>query len=133
MVDYGFGLRLSSPTRYLITDALSQLEDSKWSLNQSLSYHNRVPLVADIEIKKSNTDREPEVQLGVWQAAGYKKRKLHGWSTSSIPMPGICINGHDWSGYITFEVEKDRLVSFHSLHSINPPAFKTARWEGNLD
>ena len=112
MVDYGFGIRLSPPARLLLNDAFSPLDDYERSLNQSISYHHRVPLLADIEIKKSHSDREPEVQLGVWQAAGYKKRKLHGWDTSAMPMPGICINGHDWSAYITFEIEKDRLVSF---------------------
>ena len=112
MIDYGFGLQLSTSDEFIIDRAFSRLEDSNRSLNQSLTYYDNVPLFADIEIKKTHTERAPEVQLGVWQAAGYEKRKLHRWSTKSMPMPGICVNGHDWVAYITFEYAEDSLVCF---------------------
>ncbi|MDI1492895.1 MAG: hypothetical protein OHK93_004678 [Ramalina farinacea] len=111
MVDYGFGLGLSITNRRIIDDAFSCLEDSMRSLNQSLAYQDDVPLFADIEIKRCNSQRPPEVQLGIWQAAGYLKRKLHGWSTCAMPMPGICVNGHDWVAYINFESAENNMIA----------------------
>lgn len=136
MIDYGFGLRLDSPSYDATQDAFACLEDSMRSLNQSLSYFDRIPLLLDIEIKKTHSNRTPEVQLGIWQAAGYAKRKLHGWSTT-MPMPGICINGHDWVAYITFEDADDRLVSSpsssprpHCNHFANtrPESIRRSQW-----
>ncbi|KAL9123577.1 MAG: hypothetical protein Q9217_007003 [Psora testacea] len=106
MIDFAFGLKLSPTDEQTVTGAFKCLDDSERSLNQTLSYPITVPLFLDLELKKTNSDRTPEVQLGVWQAAGLRKRALHKWDTR-LPMPGICINGHDWSYFITFPCETD--------------------------
>lgn len=109
MIDYAFGLELSWSDEDTIHHAFKNLPDNAKSLNQALSYQDTVPMFLDIELKKQYTDRAPEVQLAIWQAAGFKKRRMHKWA--DMPMPGITINGHEWHFFITFPIGKDALVS----------------------
>lgn len=119
MIDYGVGLRLSDHTLETIYAGWKYLSDGKKSLNQTLSYATSVPFFLDVELKKPNQARTPEVQLAIWQAALFKKRQYHGWDLS-MPMPGICIRDHEWSFYITFHDGEDRLVC-HIWLAIYPP------------
>ena len=43
----------------------------------------------------------------LWQSAGFTKRKYHGRDKEVMPMPGICIVGHVWTYYITFQEKED--------------------------
>ncbi|KAL8645638.1 MAG: hypothetical protein Q9210_006598 [Variospora velana] len=102
MVDCSLGLFLEEPICDLISKAFKNLGDYEQSLNQSMSYIRHTPLLLDLELKKTNQARDPQVQLAIWLAAAYLKRKHHGWD-SSIPMPGLVVNGHQWEFYIAFE------------------------------
>ncbi|KAI4182004.1 MAG: hypothetical protein LQ346_006664 [Caloplaca aetnensis] len=102
MVDCSLGLFLDEPVCDLISKAFRNIRDNEQSLNQSMSYIRHTPLLLDLELKKTNQARDPQVQLAIWLAAAYWKRKHHGWHTS-IPMPGLVVNGHDWDFYIAFE------------------------------
>ncbi|KAL8707100.1 MAG: hypothetical protein Q9220_007813 [cf. Caloplaca sp. 1 TL-2023] len=108
MIDYCLGLFLDQENRQGVSDRLKTAKDFERSLNQSMSYIRHTPLFLDFELKKTNQPRDPQVQLALWQAAGYLKRKHHGWDTA-IPMPGIVVNGHQWYYYIAFE-RNDGLV-----------------------
>ncbi|KAL8904219.1 MAG: hypothetical protein Q9207_003407 [Kuettlingeria erythrocarpa] len=102
MVDCSLGLFLDEPVCDLISKAFRNINDYEQSLNQSMSYIRHTPLLLDFELKKTNQARDPQVQLAIWLAAAYLKRKHHGWNTS-IPMPGLVVNGHEWNFYIAFE------------------------------
>lgn len=115
MVDCSLGLFLDEPVCDLISKAFRNIRDNEQSLNQSMSYIRHTPLLLDLELKKTNQARDPQVQLAIWLAAAYWKRKHHGWHTS-IPMPGLVVNGHDWDFYIAFERDDGLVRSCRLLH-----------------
>ena len=102
MIDLALGLDLNDTDADAVTNAFKGMRDNEHSLNQSMAYIRNTPLFLDIELKKVVSNRDPDVQLAIWQAASYSKKLYHGWDTS-MPMPGIVVNGHDWQYYITFE------------------------------
>ncbi|KAL8992390.1 MAG: hypothetical protein Q9188_007598, partial [Gyalolechia gomerana] len=106
MVDWCLGLQLGWEDETIINRAFSTVRPNMRSLNQSLSFIDMVPLFVDIEIKKTNPGRDPEVQLAIWKCAALKKMREMAWDTS-MPMPGIVIEGHNWSYYIFVEIKKD--------------------------
>lgn len=108
MVDMALGLELDYEASSIVSRAFETMRDNEHSLNQSLAYIRDTPLFLDFELKKTISNRDPEVQLGIWTAALQLKRLHHGWNTS-MPMPGIVVNGHDWVYYLTFEKD-DGLV-----------------------
>ncbi|KAL8920428.1 MAG: hypothetical protein Q9172_004500 [Xanthocarpia lactea] len=103
MVDVALGLDLSTEDRKSVTDGWAKrgITDYAWSLNQSLSYIKMNPLFLDMELKKANQTRDPLVQLGMWMAGLFEKRRHHGWD-QSVPMPGLVIDGPQWSLYIGY-------------------------------
>lgn len=101
MVDICLALNLEDTAREVVTRSWATWPDNLRSLNQTVSYIRIRPLFLDIEIKQLNQDREPLVQLGIWMAGLYQKRKLHGWDQSA-PMPGLVVNGDRWDLYIGF-------------------------------
>ncbi|KAL8661202.1 MAG: hypothetical protein Q9202_005804 [Teloschistes flavicans] len=101
MVDICLALNLEDTAREVVTRSWATWPDNLRSLNQTVSYIRIRPLFLDIEIKQLNQDREPLVQLGIWMAGLYEKRKLHGWDQSA-PMPGLVVNGDRWDLYIGF-------------------------------
>ena len=106
MVDWCLALNLDKKEENLVNKAFAGMRGGEQSLNQSLSYIHKCPLFLDIEIKKSQSNRDPEVQLAIWASAALLKRRHHGWDTS-MPMPAITINGHSWVYFIFFEGEGD--------------------------
>ena len=106
MVDWCLALNLDDEDEDLVDEAFAGMRGGEQSLNQSLSYIHKCPLFLDIEIKKSQSNRDPEVQLAIWASAALLKRRHHGWDTS-MPMPAIVINGHSWVCYIFFEGKGD--------------------------
>ncbi|KAL9581313.1 MAG: hypothetical protein Q9212_003971 [Teloschistes hypoglaucus] len=113
MVDVCLGLNLDPTTMKLIFDKWAIWGDFKRSLNQSTSYIIHHPLFLDVEIKKTNQERNPLVQLGMWMAGLYAKRQHHGWD-QSVPMPGLVVNGDQWFFYIGF-ARGDGVVMLESL------------------
>ncbi|KAI4280052.1 MAG: hypothetical protein L6R38_004754 [Xanthoria sp. 2 TBL-2021] len=109
IVDYSMALNLSWDEEELINEVYNTLRPGERSLNQSLSYICSCPLFADIDLKKEQASRDPEVQLALWKTAASLKRRHHGWD-SSLPMPGITVNGHIWNFYIFFEHAEKRLT-----------------------
>ncbi|KAL8699387.1 MAG: hypothetical protein Q9201_006031 [Fulgogasparrea decipioides] len=109
MVDWCLGLELDENEHSIINEAFRQIRQNARSLNQSLSYIDTVPLFLDIEIKKTHQARNPEVQLAVWACAGLKKKRYMGWD-SSLPMPGIVVQGHNWFYYLFVEISSDLIM-----------------------
>ncbi|KAL8856241.1 MAG: hypothetical protein Q9178_007158 [Gyalolechia marmorata] len=103
MVDVALGLDLSIEDRKSVTNGWAKrgITDYAWSLNQSLSYIKMNPLFLDMELKKADQTRDPLVQLGMWMAGLFEKRRHHGWD-QSVPMPGLVIDGPQWSLYIGY-------------------------------
>ena len=114
MVDLSIGLDLDEDDEEIVDIAFNKMPDNDQSLNQSLSYIKDTPLLVDIELKKSWGDRDPRVQLAVWKAGGFEKMQYHGWDTS-MPMPGITVNGSEWDCFLFFVRDSD-------LVSLLPPA-----------
>lgn len=74
-----------------------------------------------MEIKKQH-GVDPLVQLGIWTAAGFIKRRRDGDMKNSPIMPGFTIVGHDWELYLGHtDATVDEVVSF-----INPSIFPLA-------
>ena len=109
MVDLSIGLDLEEDDEDIVDAAFNKMPDNDQSLNQSLSYVKDTPLLVDIELKRTYADRDPRVQLAVWKAGGFEKMRYHNWDTS-MPMPGITVNGSDWDCYLFF-VRDSELVS----------------------
>lgn len=110
MVDWSLGLEIGLEDNKKISSAFSFCDDYEHSLNQSISFIKRVPLFADVELKKTFQTRDPAVQLAIWKSAWLLKAQHHGWDTS-LPMPGISVTGHEWSLYL-FMAADDGLVGF---------------------
>ncbi|KAL8726540.1 MAG: hypothetical protein Q9166_006647 [cf. Caloplaca sp. 2 TL-2023] len=120
IVDWCLGLELDWEDETIINRAFSTVRPNMRSLNQSLSFIDQVPIFLDIEIKKTNPGRDPEVQLAIWACAALKKKREMTWDTS-MPMPGIVIEGHNWSYYVFVEIKKDLVcLKPHLLHYIRP-------------
>ena len=102
MVDLQLGLLLDAGDRKILLQAFATMNDNDQSINQSISFIRTVPAIVDFELKKTTSNRMPEVQLAIWHAALHSKRQRHNWDTS-MPMPGVTITGYDWDFYITFE------------------------------
>lgn len=114
MVEWCIGLELNWEDEKIINQAFRTLLPNLRSLNQSLTFIDMVPLLVDFEIKKTNPGRDPELQLAIWKCAALKKYWEMGWDTS-MPMPGIVIEGHNWSFYIFVEIESDLVYPEPSL------------------
>ena len=111
MVDYGLTVPLSIEEEDIISAGFATLRHSEQSLNQSLSYISDCPLFLSIELKKTQSNRDPQVQLAIWALAGLRKIQHHGWDTS-MPMPAISIHGHQWYYYIFFETNGNLVSLF---------------------
>ena len=106
MVDWCLALNLDDEDEDLVKEAFAGLKSGEQSLNQSPSYIHMCPLFLDIEIKKTQSNRDPEVQLAIWASSALRRRLHHGWDTS-MPMPAIAVNGHLWDYFIFFEAKED--------------------------
>lgn len=102
MVDYGLTILLSVEERLSIAAGFANLRPNERTLNQSLGYISNCPLFLNIELKKTQSNRDPEVQLAIWALGGLRKMLNHGWATH-MPMPAIALNGHKWDCYLFFE------------------------------
>ncbi|KAL8941271.1 MAG: hypothetical protein Q9211_001893 [Gyalolechia sp. 1 TL-2023] len=113
MVDWSLGLEINYKDNDKISRAFSFCDDQEHSLNQSMSFIRRVPLFADLELKKKLQSRDPAVQLAIWKSAWLLKAQHHEWDTS-LPLPGITVAGHEWSFYLFMAVE-DGLIMLGSF------------------
>ncbi|KAK0510854.1 hypothetical protein JMJ35_006406 [Cladonia borealis] len=102
MIDLQLGLLLDDCDMEILIQAFATMNDHDQSINQSNSFISSVPAIVDFELKKTTSTRTPEVQLAIWHAALHSKRQRHNWDTS-MPIPGVTINGYDWQFFITFE------------------------------
>ncbi len=106
MIDWCLGLEIDKDDKDLILQARQNQSDFEFSINQCNSYISSYLLLVDFEIKKTVSSRDPLVQLAIWEAGGLLKKRHHGWDTS-MPMPGITIDGHHWECYLFFKLNKD--------------------------
>ncbi|KAG8526430.1 uncharacterized protein KY384_000023 [Bacidia gigantensis] len=102
MIDWMLGLVLKSDEHALLQRAYRNLRDHKArAISQSLSYIKDCPAICDIEIKKEQDPRDPLVQSAIWASAALKKKKSFEWDTT-LPMPAILIDGHEWRWCLFF-------------------------------
>ena len=116
MVDWCLTLELNDEDEEIIDRGFATMQGGEQSLNQSLSWIHKFPIFLDIEIKKSQSNRAPEVQLAIWAASALRKRQHHGWDIS-IAMPAIAVDGHMWTYWIFFASEGDLVCSIAALPS----------------
>ena len=109
MVDYSAGLILDEDVIEVLNQAYKQYAENERSLNQTLGPMRDFPIFLDIEVKKESRSENPEIQLAIWAAGAFQKKRYHNWDTS-FPMPGISVRGPEWSGYIFYESD-GQLVS----------------------
>jgi hypothetical protein len=111
-VDYILGLKLSDDEMRELNHKSAFVAEGFQSVNQSLhKLVNNCPNFLDIEVKMLDS-RDAKVQLGIWAAAGYKKKVLHGWSTD-LPMLALGIQKHEWRLHVGFCIQSE-LVSIMS-------------------
>lgn len=110
MVDWCLAMNVDQDDMDVIEQAFAKMADNACSLNQSLSYIRNNSLLLDFEIKKTLQPRDPQVQLAIWASSALLKKRLHGWNTL-MPMPAIVVNGHSWTYYIFFEMDKDLMMA----------------------
>lgn len=94
-IDYILGLELNEEEKEELRQRSAYVDPEFQSLNQSRHKSiNKCPNFLDIEVKRLD-GRDSKVQLGVWAAAGYKKKRLHGWSTE-LPILALGVQDHEW-------------------------------------
>lgn len=82
---------------------------TQYSFNQTTDeYHRYSPIAVNIEVKKEH-GVDPLVQLGIWCAAGFKKRTLDG-DDEEIPMPCLAIEGHYWHLYFAYRNQEGEVI-----------------------
>ncbi|KAL9034831.1 MAG: hypothetical protein Q9180_005192, partial [Flavoplaca navasiana] len=94
MVDWALTLELDPEDEDIVNRAFNTLSPNECSLNQCLSYIRKSAIFTNLEIKKQ-AGSDPELQLALWESAALKKKRWHGWATS-LPLPGIYVEGHVW-------------------------------------
>ena len=116
MIDWCLGFVVSEEDNEIISQAYNFLDEDDCSLNQSLAFIKEWSLFVDFEIKKVLSNRDPLVQLAIWNSAALIRKRRHGWDTS-FPVPAIAINGSSWVLYLFFEMKGD-LVSYNERPSL---------------
>ncbi|KAL9026522.1 MAG: hypothetical protein Q9196_004823 [Gyalolechia fulgens] len=105
MVDWSMALDLNIKDDDKISAAFTAHNINECSLNQSLSSIKRSPLFGDMEVKRQHQVTDPAVQLAIWKSGWLKKAIWHQWDTS-LPMPGITVEGCHWSWSLFMAAEK---------------------------
>ncbi|KAL8840302.1 MAG: hypothetical protein Q9170_001386 [Blastenia crenularia] len=95
MVDWTLAIDLDDEDEDIIDRAFNKMNSGECSLNQSSSYIRKSALFTDFELKKPYAGGDPGVQLALWESGALLKRRWHNWDTS-IPMPGVFVDGHVW-------------------------------------
>lgn len=103
MVDWSLGLKMDSDDENILLLAWQGLLDHEFSLNQCISCISNYLFLVDFEIKKNVSDRDPLVQLAIWEAGCLLEKRHHGWDTS-MPMPGITTSSYLWECFLFFEL-----------------------------
>lgn len=111
MVDWSFGFKVPREEAHAIKCGMRKVHVAErlMSFNQTTSWSRDFFLLFDIEVKKTNQPDSPEVQLAVWISGALLKKRVMKWNTS-MPMPGIVVEGGLWRMYLFFEMGT-RLVS----------------------
>ena len=65
IVDLSIRLQLEENNDRLVYKAFKNLDHHSQSLNQSLSYISDTPLLVDLKVRKSNSNRSPRVELAI--------------------------------------------------------------------
>ena len=108
-IDYILGLKLTNEEKKKLNQRSAFVDSKFQSVNQGCNKSiNNCPNFLDVEVKKMDS-RDAKVQLAVWTAAGYKKKRFHGWSTE-LPMLALGIQNHEWRLHIGACFQQD-LVS----------------------
>lgn len=105
-IDAAIGLHLSGIKRKTLSNGVF-CEGTLPSINQTESFVNFLPMFANIEVKKSNTDRDPLIQLGAWIAAEFNKRRTEGYSLD-MPVLAIEVEGDMWNLHMIFAIEDQK-------------------------
>ena len=111
-IDYACGLRLDFAAEEILRDQEYAGKATGYhSTNQmdNSSPYAKLPLFLSIELKRPRTLQDPCVQLAVWEASGFVKKGIMGWDTS-MPVPGITVEGHEWDLYLFFKNTKGAII-----------------------
>lgn len=73
MVDFGLTIPLSIKDQDTMSAGFTTLRHYEQSVDQSVSFVSYCPLFLNIELQKTQSDRDPQVQLAIWALAGLKK------------------------------------------------------------
>ncbi|KAL8953319.1 MAG: hypothetical protein Q9222_000813 [Ikaeria aurantiellina] len=95
MVDWTLALDPDNEDEDIIDTAFNTMNCGECSLNQSSSYIRKSALFTDFELKKPHPGSDPGVQLALWESGALLKKRWHGWDTS-LPMPGVFVDGYVW-------------------------------------
>ena len=74
MVDWCLGLQLGYDDAQLVRSAFGMVRLNETSLNQTVAFIKQCPLFLDIEIRRTQINQNPEVQLAIWAAGALRKR-----------------------------------------------------------
>jgi hypothetical protein len=107
-VDYILALRSPSSrlaSTHIKTDSLNQTLDP---------YIRHRPVALNVEVKRQH-GVDPLVQLGIWTASGFLKRRGDGDAGTQVGSctPGLTIVGHHWDAYLGYwdDVDGGEVVS----------------------
>ena len=108
-IDAAFGLNLPVAKREILEKGLYC--EGIPSINQTASFVNFVPMFANVEVKRPNTNRDPLIQLGTWVAAEFTKRKTEGYSLD-MPVLAVEVEGDIWNLHMVFAPEDVKSGTF---------------------
>ena len=106
MIDWCLGFVVSWQDHAILSKVYGSgfLQHDDCSLNQSGAFIKQWSLFVDFEIKKVLSNRDPLVQLAIWNSAALIKKQRHEWDTS-FPVPAIAVNGSSWDLYLFYEMK----------------------------
>ena len=108
-IDAAFGLDLPAKKQKVLRRGV--YSSGIPSINQSACFVNFTPIFAYFAVKRPATNRDPLIQLGIWIAAEFAKRKREGYSLD-MPVLAIEIDGDAWKLHLVFALEDIKKNTF---------------------
>lgn len=103
-IDGALGIKLTDTQRDIL-DARTYASAGLPCINPAENFTQLVPQFLFIETKRPHTNKDPLIQLGMWIAAEFTKRRLEGWRMD-IPVLAVEIEGDVWSLYEAYAMSR---------------------------